>query len=92
MHRIEKSEDHHESIKELKERCSKIETVLALVVEKMGMGRRSEDGRNMVFTGTLPGADSLHKSRTRGSPYLHLALGDFKYGKHWKPGESTTSN
>jgi len=75
-------------ITELKARCDKLEMVLALVVEKMGMGHRTADGDGMVFTGLETDLTSLHKSRTRGRSYLHIEIGE---GRHWSP-DDTKSN
>jgi hypothetical protein len=78
---------YEKEINELKLRLSQLEHVLALVVEKAGMGHRvtNEDGSDgIAFTGP---ESSLAKSRTRGR---HLRIDLSGKRKRWL--DETTSN
>lgn len=86
-----KEMERSHTLADLKARCDKLEMVLALVVERMGMGHRTADGDGMVFTGLETEFSSLHKSRTRGKKYLHIEIGSSKHGRHWSP-DDTKSN
>ena len=66
--------ENQNTLEVLTKRCDKLETVLALVTEHVGMGHRTGDG-DLLFTAIDSDASSLHKSRRRGNRYMHISVG-----------------